>query len=554
MKRFILPLVISPLLAFFYSLAYTVAGPMVLSQEFGPGAGRVIPFIVCFSVCTGLNILFFLVIPGVLSHIGKKAFPLLPDRLSDNALLLILWGFILIFWIPAFLIFFPGILSYDMISQTGSALGEITNNHHPVLHTFLLRVFMRFGEALFSSCGIGLGFLSAFQMILLSYALARLAVLLKRFKVPGIVIIITAVFSGLWFMNACLSVTMIKDTLHSAFLVLFLCHFTEIVKDPGAYCKSRANYFLFPIVSFLMFATRNNGLHIYLFALILLLLFRIKKIKAAKPYIPLFIVMLLPVLLFKIYTGPVFYALGIEQGQIREALSIPIQQMQRVAVKMGNALSPEQTEKLDYYIDNLRWMDPPRERAYDPYISDPAKSCFYSDRYNEDPVAFWRFYFSLGRQFSKEYLMAFLSNTAGYWYPGYYGYSYVMYDNYPPESFALPLERMSLINAPALERLYYDLCTSETLRKTPVLRVFFVPGFSLWILLFSFMLFIVRAAGKEKGFFTENLPLFFPLFAQFGIMLLSPMASFRYSWPLFLMLPVLFIVLFGGKDNAEKNG
>ena len=53
------------------------------------------------------------------------------------------------------------------------------------------------------------------QMILLSYALARLVLLLKKYKVPMIVVIVTVLFSALWFMNACLAISMIKDTLYS---------------------------------------------------------------------------------------------------------------------------------------------------------------------------------------------------------------------------------------------------------------------------------------------------------------------------------------------------
>lgn len=547
-------------LALVYTVAYIVVGPMVKAQYFSLEEVRPLSFILCFAICSAVNILILCVIPKKdhyrIRKINERMSKWL-EKFDDRRLFFIVWAFIFIMWLPAYLILYPGVLSYDMISQTTSALGEITNNHHPVLHTWLIRVFMRMGEKLFSSYESGIGLLSLLQMIILSYALSRMVMLLKKKAVPILLVIGTAVLSAVWFMNACLSVTMIKDTLHAAFLVLFCCHFVEIATNPSEYIARKRNLVLFPIVSFFMCAFRNNGLHIYLFCFAILLVLRISRFRRVKRYLPLIAVVILPVIMFKIYTGPVFDALGIEPGQVREALSIPIQQLQRVAVKRAGELTPEQTEMMGYYIDDLEWRSWSPGREYDPFISDPAKSCFISSRYEDAPIAFWKFYLQTGKQFSKEYLVAFLSNTLGYWYPGYYDFSYVMYDNYPSEMFPEPLERKSILKSKALEGYYESLCSSDFWRSTWGVRIFFVSGFAPWILIFAVVL-----SWRKKGFFTMTLPLFLPLIAQYGIMLLSPMSSFRYSWPYYLMLPLTFIAIFTNKiapapqslQVAERHG
>lgn len=547
-------------LALVYTVAYIVVGPMVKAQYFSLDEVRPLSFILCFAICSAVNILILCVIPKKdhyrIRKINEKMSKWL-EKFDDRLLFFIVWAFIFIMWLPAYLILYPGVLSYDMISQTTSALGEITNNHHPILHTWLIRVFMRMGEKLFSGYESGIGLLSLLQMIILSYALSRMVMLLKKKAVPILLVIGTAVLSAVWFMNACLSVTMIKDTLHAAFLVLFCCHFVEIATNPSEYIARKRNLVLFPIVSFFMCAFRNNGLHIYLFCFAILLVLRISRFRKVKRYLPLIAVVILPVIMFKIYTGPVFDALGIEPGQVREALSIPIQQLQRVAVKRAGELTPEQTEMMGYYIDDLEWRSWSPGREYDPFISDPAKSCFISSRYEDDPIAFWKFYLQTGKQFSKEYLVAFLSNTLGYWYPGYYDFSYVMYDNYAPETFPEPLERKSILKSKALEGYYESLCSSDFWRSTWGVRIFFVSGFAPWILIFAVVL-----SWRKKGFFTMTLPLFLPLIAQYGIMLLSPMSSFRYSWPYYLMLPLTFIAIFTNKiapapqslQVAERHG
>ena len=202
---------------------------------------------------------------------------------------------------------------------------------------------------------------------------------------------------------------------------------------------------------------------------------------------------------------------------------------------------------MNYYIDNLEWREESTGRAYNPFIADPAKSSFYSDHYNGDPIAFWKFYLQIGGQFPRQYLVAFLSNTLGYWYPGYYRYSYVMYDNYSPELFAEPLERKNIVDFDILEQYYESVCSSDFWRETPVLRLFFVSGFAPWILMYGLVL-----AWKKRGFLTKVLPLFLPLIAQYGIMLLSPMSSFRYSWPFYLILPFTFIGIFSDTESISQ--
>ena len=538
--------ILAVFLALLYSIVYIVVGPIIKSQNLSFSTSQILPFILCFVLCSAVNSLIFSIIPKWRFDIKSERITNWLDKFGDRKLFCVIWACILGAWIPAYLILYPGVLSYDMISQVGSALGKITENHHPVLHTWLIRVFMKIGDSLFSGYEYGIGLLSLLQMVLLSYALAKLVMLLKKKNVPKLFVLLTAFFSAIWFMNACLSVTMIKDTLHAAFLVLFVCHFTEIVTNPLEYSKRKINLILLPIISFFMCAFRNNGIHIYVFCFAILLILRISKIKKVKVFVPLIVAILLPVFLFKIYTGPVFEAFGIQQGQVREALCVPIQQLQRVAVSRESELTSEQTQQMAYYIDNLKWMGDAAVCNYNPYIADYAKSCFYSDRYNEDPIAFWKFYLQIGKQFPKEYIVAFLCNTLGYWYPGYYDFSYVMYENYSPEVFAEPLERKSIVDIDFLENFYKSVCGSEFWRKTPVLRIFFVSGFAPWILLYGLIL-----AWRKKEYFTKVLPLFLPMIAQFGIMILSPMSSFRYSWPFYLMLPILFIGIYGS-DETKK--
>ncbi|MCQ2526214.1 MAG: DUF6020 family protein [Lachnospiraceae bacterium] len=550
--------IIAVVLALVYSVLYAIVGPMIESQDLSFKRAYILPFTICLVLGIIFNLLIFSIIPNkkaviqnsrIFQSISKadKHITKLLDSIGNRRFLFITWGFILLAWIPVYLMVYPGVLSYDTLSQTGSALATISSNHHPVLHTWLIRVFMRFGERMLGGYEYGIGVYSLVQMIVLSYALARLTVYLKKKKIASIIVLIVAIGSALWFENAMLSVTMTKDVFHSAFLLLFVCHYTDIVSEPMEYVTKKSNLFIFPVVSFLMCAFRNNGIHIFIFCFAILLILRIKSIKNIKKYLILIPVVLIPIVLFEIYSGPFFKVMGIQQGEVRETLCVPIQQLQRVAVTRADELTEEQTDLMNYYIDNLNWREWKPGREYDPFFADPAKSSFYSAHYDENPVAFWRFYLKTGKQFTKDYVVAFLSNTLGYWYPGYYGYSYVMYDNYDPELFVVPLERKAVLNAEAITNFYKSMCLSDRWRDIYVVRLFFVPGFSAWLLIYSIII-----AWKDKRFITKKLPMFLPMIAQFGIMLLSPMSSFRYSWPLYLMLPIVLIAVCGKKGEANE--
>lgn len=550
-------------LAFVYSILYVLIGPMTKQQNIDWNISLLLPFLVCFLVCSGINYLIFCVLPKKDFKFIKRANEAITKlfaKCSERKLFLIFWAFIVLMWIPAFLLLFPGILSYDMINQTNSAIYGITDNHHPVLHTWLIGVFLRIGNKVFGDYGVGLGFLSLIQVFILSYSLARLVMLLKKKGVPALVVLLTQLGSALWFMNACLAMTMVKDTLHAAFLILFACHYIEIMTSPSEYIRKKSNYVSFPIVSFLMCAFRNNGLHIYVFCFVVLVVLKLPQmikyfkcerrnnrttLKILQRFIPLLLVIILPVVGFSLYKGPMFKALGIEQGQVREALCIPIQQISRVAVKRESELTNIEKEQIGVYLDDLNWMDPPVSRPYNPHFADPAKSCFYSANYEANPLAFWKFYIKLGLAYPSEYVEAFLSNTLGYWYPGYYGFSYVMINNYKPESFPVPLERKSILNLELLDIIYQSLCGSEIWRQIWGIRLFFVPAYAPWILIYALIL-----SGRKKRYLSDIVPMFLPCIAQLGIMFLSPMSSFRYSWPFFLLMPILFIGIFH-KEESE---
>ena len=530
------------ILALVAALFFTVIGPKIKTQDLSFDGSEFVPFILCFLICAVINVLVVIAVQKLDFGIKNEKLKHAINQLGDTKLLLIVWGVIFVSWLPAYLVCFPGILSYDIVNQTRDALGVIVDNAHPVLHTFLLRVFMNLGNGILGSYEAGLGILALIQMAVLSYSLTRTVLLLKKYKVPMLIVIFTAIISALWFMNACLSISMIKDALYSAFLVLFGCHFTEIVIAPKQYIKKKKNLLFLSVIGFLLCATRNNGLHIYVFCFAGLLLFRIKDIKKTKAYIALITAIVFPVFAYMIYTGPIFDAWEIKPGPVTESFCVPIQQLKRVECFRSDMLNEEQTAQMQYYFNTPVSSG----NGYVPFTADYAKGFLSVEAYNNDPIAFWKFYLDIGLHFPKDYIVAFLSNTLSIWYPGQDDMSYVEYYNYPIDWFPVPLERQSLIYSKLIDAYYASLCTDSFWRTTPVLNMFFVHGYLPWIIVFTMIL-----AWKNFKQSLKVFPVFLPLIAQLGIMLLAPVASFRYAWPLFLLLPISFITVWHSDDHEQ---
>ena len=530
------------ILALVAALFFTVIGPKIKTQDLSFDGSEFVPFILCFLICAVINVLVVIAVQKLDFGIKNEKLKHAINQLGDTKLLLIVWGVIFVSWLPAYLVCFPGILSYDIVNQTRDALGVIVDNAHPVLHTFLLRVFMNLGNGIWGSYEAGLGILALIQMAVLSYSLARAVLLLKKYKVPMLIVIFTAIISALWFMNACLSISMIKDAFYSAFLVLFGCHFTEIVIAPKQYIKKKTNLIFLSVIGFLLCATRNNGLHIYVFCFAGLLLFRIKDIKKIKAYIALIAAIVFPVFAYMIYTGPIFDAWEIKPGPVTESFCVPIQQLKRVECFRSDMLNEEQTAQMQYYFNTPVSSG----NGYVPFTADYSKGFLSVEAYNNDPIAFWKFYLDIGLHFPKDYIVAFLSNTLSIWYPGQDDMSYVEYYNYPIDWFPVPLERQSLINSKLIDAYYASLCTDSFWRTTPVLNMFFVHGYLPWIIVFTMIL-----AWKNFKQSLKVFPVFLPLIAQLGIMLLAPVASFRYAWPLFLLLPISFITVWHSDDYEQ---
>lgn len=234
-------------------------------------------------------------------------------------------------WLPYFLYEFPGIMTADSLVQYEQIIGvESYSNHHPVLHTLIIKFFYDIGYGISGSPEVGIACYTLFQMMFMALCFSYLTMHLDRRSSQIRAVIFFAIIP----FNAVFAVTIWKDVLFAGITILLFC----VVKDlrdclDGGYSQEGTGsvklawkWCTFAILSVLFALFRSNAWIAYLLWIpFLVMTFRKHIMKAAISVITV----LITVALVK---GPIFQSLGVSGPDLVESLSVPSQQIARMYV------------------------------------------------------------------------------------------------------------------------------------------------------------------------------------------------------------------------------
>ena len=467
---------------------------------------------------------------------------------------------LLLAWLPVYLAYYPGICAYDAPVQTGQIMEHYYFDHHPIVHTLFLQGVLWLGTQLFGSVNAGMALYTAVQMLLLAGSMAYgLLVLHRRQAAAGWQI--AALLLGMFFpFHWYMSVSMTKDTVFSAFLLLQLVSFTDLLAEDRNEWRPGGRDLLFCIGTVGMIWFRNNGKY----AMIVLLAFLFLTVcfgkKARKLWGRLFAVSMAAFCIGLFVLSAVFSATHAEKGDRREMLSMPIQQMARCMIYHGgvgvlaedDGTMTEQDKALinDFILDEAY-------RDYDPGIADPVKrhTNTYVVRYRSGD--FIRTYRNLLKRYPGDMINAGLAVDAGFLSPfdtthatvnqaeGREGLGYVQTrwdeDVLKERGIYKDSKWPGLFNR--LERW----ADENAYLKIPVLKYLFVPGSYLWLYLALAAVLVITDRRRYC------LPLAV-IAGYYGTMFLGPTVQMRYVYPVMLALPYLAALMLNGRrKTAEKS-
>lgn len=445
------------------------------------------------------------------------------------------WLGIFACYVPVFLCYWPVNFIYDAKYQLREAITTVYKNHHPILHTLLMGETYKMGDRLWGSVSVGISFYTLIQMLILSAALAYALRYMYLQGVPKGFRIIAFLISAFFPMNSLFAITATKDVLFAAFFLVFQVLLLEVCYHQQKITCKKAVWLV--LIGALMIMFRRNAIYAALF----LPLFLVFVIKGKKRKLTLVVLLAGTILLANQVNDRILSAVNaVGDDTVRESMSVPLQQLARVA--------SYRREDLDeaYYQEMVLYWWNGFEASYNPYLSDPIKSV-NEDLLKSNRLNFFKLWAKVGLKFPGEYIESFLTNTMGYWYMGdtahymakgdglavYHtliemGEEIVKHDYFPPVGWLLnPLF------------LYGKHVT------TPILGFLFRSSTYFWLMVVYAMVMIYRKKYREIAALAL-------VYLYFATCFMGPWVALRYIYCVAVCWP-LFAILCFQKDPKESN-
>ncbi len=472
-------------------------------------------------------------------YLSKKA----PDKkpVSLKKTFLISFALLELFWLPAFLAYYPAIMSYDFNRQFEEAVRGYKwfFEYQPLVHTFLIRIFYLLGVKL-GSPAAGMAVFALLQsMILAASVSAGIAFVLKRSGKAAAVI---------WFLmfallpyNPVLAISMTKDILFSAFfafLILILCRMTE--KTDMLMCV------LLVVTGVINILFRNNASYALMF---LIPAFLISQDGIKKKLLTALLALIMVVTGLGCKTL-IRTSMDAIPGSEMEKYSVPIVQMVRVIKYQEENLTPEQRAILSRYITDYLWGD------YYPWIADGPKStvsAYNSSAWIGEGNTLIKDYVTIGKAYPNDYFDALIGLTIGYFYVGDRSHAEMLgygddsdlgllytFNASPNAAMEEGIPSRSFL--PSVEKMYSHIVNGNSYYKWPIVSVLMTPAFYFWFFILD--LFIVLYKKSRKGIVIFSYPFFYLM-----TMILGPCVNFRYIYPFIVALPILTAFVFSEKKT-----
>lgn len=464
----------------------------------------------------------------------------LPGPLSCFGLALLT---IALCYLPGYLAYYPGICAYDITIQAGQVASGSYGTHHPLAHTLLVGLFMRLGAAL-GDVNTGIALYTALQALSLAAAFAAGIAWLRAIGAGKVWVALVWVWGGLFPFHLYMSVTVTKDVFFTVFFVLQLICFCELLRR-----RENSGFGIWDICYLLstvgMVLFRNNGRYALLPALLFLAAGGIRRGGDRRLLLRLLAVTLAGVLLGSAGLSLLARSTDAQQGDKREMLSIPIQQLARTMLYHGGVgeldeddATMEETDKR--LIDDLILDEAYRE--YRPDIADPVKRHTYTHVVRYRTGEFLRTYLRLFFRYPGEYVNAALAVNMGYYYLGDTSHAHIN-ENGVEQGLGYiqtrwveqELREYGIYKDPKWEGLHQVMeryADGNLYLRTPVLRLLMIPGIWLWVWLFL----AVWLWTRKK--YQLMLPISF-IAGYYLTLALGPAVQLRYLYPAMAAAPFL---------------
>ncbi len=500
--------VVSSILSFLYIWTFSYKNANDTSVLFG-NSFQIFLTIIMYI---GFFILFYIMFEFLCVMLKNKGFK--RNDCSDKKNIFLISGFtILLCRIPWIIMNYPGSIAGDTIGQLGQYFSGEVNAHHPPLSTYLIGTCVKLGEILIDR-NFGVFLYLLLQAVLGSILLAYSIYKMYELGISKICCLITTIFFALTPLFGLYSQWLQKDMLYSEFVLLYVILMINIVLERKITIRKTTILFL---VGMLVCLLRNNGVYIIVPTYVFLA-FCLKE----KYRIRIAAITLSTIILYLLITMGLYPSLGIRNGSIREALSIPMQQTARYLRDHGDEVTEKEKSALEGFCYEYEILP----EIYDPTCADPVKDKVNVEIY--EPFNYFQTWLKMGLKHPDTYFDAFMNMNYGYLAPNE--------QNVEPD---LSMTYDQQLTDMGFHRVQGDIPIQIFSKIVfinvvfPFLRYLTMPGFYTWIIIICISLLIKY---KKKA----ALILLIPEIMTILVCLASPLCNgLRYELPVVFVTPLI---------------
>lgn len=476
-------------------------------------------------------------------------------------------------YLPYYLMYFPGWLNNDAVWQIEQALGWAErSNHHPYFHTIILKYLFMIGYRLSGTYTGGAAFYTFFQVLVMAMVFAFFLYQLYKRGARIFWIVLATAFYAVLPINALLTICMGKDEFFVASLLFFAWMTAEFdldaEQDTGQDAETGQDqelkeavygYGAFKWVAYfaaglLVCLLRSNGIFIFAGTAFFLVVGKIIKRKAlightseANVSVKTVLTTIIPIktllcvlvvlMCYLIYHGPILNALHVEPPDTIEGLTMPTQHILCAYLK-GGKLTEEEVEMIDRVVPVDEVGD-----YYNPRLFDLVKNYIRTSG-NQQEIAdnkweYFKLWLRVGLRNPMQYMVAEVRQTAGFWAYDVPDYEYVYGEYYMVDNpFGIETQRKLFSYDNELAMHDYLMGFLEFYNKVWSL------GLNTWLMVFgiAYMVYDRRSIMIYVPFIMMLVTLF----------LATPVYNeFRYAYGLFAAFPILFSYSFGVKIDEK---
>lgn len=463
------------------------------------------------------------------------------------------FGCIFFVTIIVWLIIFPGIYTYDMASQNELISRGDINSHWSLLYGYLLAGFLDFGHLIFKNYEGGFALAMLVQLCFICAVETKLVFSVAKWTKNRVMYVLSIAFFCLIPFLPTMAVTAAQDTLFAGLLALFVIELVDITQAPERLGRWWVLLKL-GLLGLSLCITRNNGVYGLLVLLIYVVIF-FKQPKKRN----LVITLGATIVAVFIFNGPVLKLLNVSKPTtIREILSVPSQQLAHTYYQESAAIDTEDRAKIAEYYDiegTSELYSLELHQKY-PMIADYTKDAMFANVVQDNLGDYVGLWVRVGINNIDEYMEAFLLNSLGFWYPqknaieprmnldfmNYPGFAMTSAFNSPAHSDMKKVEPIQIVPASLTNRFLRTVFEGDW-QKVPLLATFCSMGVYGTLLLFV----VCYLLAKKRYNALMPISLIFGLYLT---LLISPVAIFRYIYPIVMLAPVMVASCFGTKNKA----